>query len=72
MNDAFYPFSAGKQNCAGESLANAMILLTISKICSEVELEVENEGEVGYFMTLKPVNVTLKWQGKEGCVRDFN
>ena len=60
MNEAFYPFSAGKQNCLGQSLANAMIHLTISKICSEFELELVNEGETHYFVTFKPVNVMLK------------
>jgi cytochrome P450 len=60
MKDAFYPFSAGKQNCVGQSLANAMIRLTISKICSEFELELVDEGETDFFVTLKPVNVMLK------------
>mmetsp|Transcript_11065 Transcript_11065/g.23636 ORF Transcript_11065/g.23636 Transcript_11065/m.23636 type:complete len:483 (-) Transcript_11065:361-1809(-) len=59
MLDAFIPFSLGKQNCIGQSLAKAETVAIISKICSEFELSVEEEGTVDFFLTLKPVGARL-------------
>ena len=58
--EAFFPFSAGKQNCIGQSLANAEINTIIPRICSEFELELVDEGQSDYFLTLKPVNTMIK------------
>ena len=60
MNEAFYPFSVGKQKCSGQSLAKAEIHSIIAKICSEFELELVNEGVMKYFVNYKPVNTMMK------------
>lgn len=44
MEESFYPFSAGKQNCVGQSLANAEMYRKVSSICSEIDLEIVDEG----------------------------
>lgn len=60
MKDAFLIFSAGKQNCIGQALANAELHCIIPMILSQVELEVEDEGSMDYFLTLKPAGAMLK------------
>mmetsp|Transcript_38415 Transcript_38415/g.70464 ORF Transcript_38415/g.70464 Transcript_38415/m.70464 type:complete len:486 (-) Transcript_38415:121-1578(-) len=60
MLDAFNPFSLGKQNCVGQSLANAEVFAMVARICSELELSVESEGSVDFFLTLKPVGARLR------------
>ncbi len=60
MNDAYLPFAAGKQNCVGQSLANAEIHSVIPKICAQFELEVESEGTEKFLLTLQPHKAMLK------------
>lgn len=60
QKNAFLIFSAGKQNCVGQALANAELHCIIPRILSEVELEVETEGRITWFLTLKPIGVKLK------------
>ncbi len=60
QRDAFLIFSAGKQNCIGQSLANAELHCILPKILSAVELTVEDEGRKELFLTLKPVGCLLK------------
>ncbi len=60
MEEAFFPFAAGKQNCVGQSLANAEIYTLVPRICSEFELELVDEGQADYFLTLKSVNTLIK------------
>lgn len=60
MKDSFLIFSAGKQNCIGQSLAKAELQCIIPKILSVVDLEVENQGTTEWFLTLKPVGAMLK------------
>jgi len=60
QKDSFLIFSAGKQNCVGQALANAELHCIIPKILSEVELEVADEGRITWFLTLKPIGVKLK------------
>ena len=60
MLDAFNPFALGKQNCVGQSLANAELFAIVARICSEFELSVESEGSVGFFLTLKPMGARLR------------
>lgn len=60
MLDAFNPFSLGKQNCVGQSLAQAETFAIVARICSEFELSVESEGTVDFFLTLKPVGARLR------------
>merc|ERR1712113_986679 len=60
MTDSFTPFSLGKQNCIGQSLANAEMHYVVARIISEFDLFVEEEGSVAHFLTLKPVGVKLR------------
>ena len=60
MNDSRMNFSLGKQNCVGQSLANAEIHTLIPLICSRFELEIEDEGSIHYSLTLKPRNLFIK------------
>lgn len=60
MNNAFYPFALGKQNCIGQSLANAEIHTIVPRICSEFKLELVDEGRPSYFLTLKPIKTIIK------------
>ena len=60
MLDAFQPFSLGRRNCVGQSLARAEIFGIVARICSEFELEVEEEGRVDFYLTVKPVGARLR------------
>jgi cytochrome P450 len=60
QKDSFMLFSAGKQNCVGQSLAQAELHCIVPRILSEVELEVEEEGTITWFLTLKPIGARLK------------
>jgi cytochrome P450 len=60
MLEAFQPFSMGRQNCVGQSLARAETFGIVARICSEFELTVEEEGRVTFFLTVKPVGARLK------------
>jgi len=60
MTEAFNPFSLGKQNCIGQSLAKAEMHYVVARICSEFDLFVEEEGSADYFVTLKPVGTKLR------------
>lgn len=60
MLDAFKPFSLGRQNCVGQSLARAQTFCIVARICSEFELTIEAEGHVDYFLTVKPVGARLR------------
>ncbi|KAL3919605.1 MAG: hypothetical protein SGILL_003675 [Bacillariaceae sp.] len=60
MKEAFMIFSAGKQNCIGQSLANAEMHCIVPRILSEVDLEVSEGGGTEWFLTLKPAGTMLK------------
>lgn len=60
MNEAFIPFYVGKQNCVGQSLANAQLLSIVPKICMGFDLRIEEEGRTEFFLTLKPVGTKLR------------
>jgi len=60
MKDSFIPFSMGKQNCIGQSLARAELFAVVARICSEFELSVECEGSSDRNLTLKPVGMRLR------------
>ncbi|KAG7354429.1 cytochrome P450 [Nitzschia inconspicua] len=66
MKDAFLIFSAGKQNCIGQALANAELQCIIPMILSQVELEVMEEGSVDCFLTMKPTGAWLKAKPLKG------
>ena len=60
MMDAVNPFSLGKQNCVCQSLARAETSGIIARIISQFELSIETEGEVVFFLTLKPEGARLR------------
>jgi cytochrome P450 len=60
MKKAFMPFSTGKRNCLGQSLANSEMQFILSRLCVQYNFEVVEEGTTGYFITLKPVGTLLK------------
>lgn len=60
MLDSFHPFSLGKQNCVGQSLARAEVFGIIARICSEFELSLESEGRIDFYLTMKPVGWRLR------------
>lgn len=60
MLDAVNPFSLGRQNCVGQSLARAETCGIIARICSEFELSIESEGSVSFFLTVKPAHARLR------------
>lgn len=60
MLDAYNPFSLGKQNCVGQSLAQAETYAIVARIVSEFELTVKDEGSIDFFLTLKPVGAILQ------------
>eukprot|EP00578_Thalassiosira_sp_NH16_P011618 CAMPEP_0181122776 /NCGR_PEP_ID=MMETSP1071-20121207/25506_1 /TAXON_ID=35127 /ORGANISM="Thalassiosira sp., Strain NH16" /LENGTH=475 /DNA_ID=CAMNT_0023207793 /DNA_START=27 /DNA_END=1454 /DNA_ORIENTATION=+ len=59
MMDAVTPFSLGKQNCVGQSLAKVEMFGIIARICSEFELTLECEGILDFSLTVKPVGTRL-------------
>jgi len=60
MLDSVSPFSLGKQNCIGQSLARVETFSIIARIISEYELTLEAEGYVDFALTVKPVGYRLK------------
>eukprot|EP01083_Nonionella_stella_P021517 59662_1 len=60
VKGAAIQFSHGARNCPGQSLAMAELYSTIPKILSEYKLELENEGKLDYFLTLKYVGAKLR------------
>eukprot|EP01083_Nonionella_stella_P197603 726369_1 len=57
---ASFPFSCGVRNCPGQSLANAELYSTIPKILVECKLELEEEGKLDYFLSLKYIGAKLR------------
>merc|ERR1712038_1081633 len=60
MNDSYIPFSAGPQNCVGQSLVNANFMSAVYELCAKFELELVDEGYIDYFLTLKPRRTMIK------------
>jgi len=60
MKNAFLPFSQGKRNCIGQSLAMSEMQSILSRLCVEYNFELVDEGTTGFFITMKPIGVRLK------------
>jgi cytochrome P450 len=60
MRDAFMNFSLGNRNCIGQSLAVAEMYSIIPTLLAKYSFEVEEEGELDYFLTLKYVGSKVK------------
>ena len=46
-------FAKGKRNCVGQSLATAETSTVLPYVLSQYKLEIEEEGTLDYFLTLK-------------------
>jgi len=60
MNDSFLPFAAGNRNCIGQSLAKAQIESVLPIFITQFDFELESEGELDFFLSLKYVGARLK------------
>mmetsp|Transcript_22913 Transcript_22913/g.47840 ORF Transcript_22913/g.47840 Transcript_22913/m.47840 type:complete len:367 (+) Transcript_22913:371-1471(+) len=60
MMSSFHPFSLGKQNCVGQSLARAEVYGIVARVCSEFELSMGEEGIVDHTLTTKPEGARLR------------
>jgi len=59
-NNCFFPFALGKQDCVGQRLAMAELHSVIARLCLDYTFTIEEEGEIEYFLTLKPVGTRLQ------------
>mmetsp|Transcript_7331 Transcript_7331/g.10824 ORF Transcript_7331/g.10824 Transcript_7331/m.10824 type:complete len:496 (+) Transcript_7331:334-1821(+) len=56
---ASFPFSLGRRNCMGQSLATAELYNCLATLIAGFEFAVYDEGKVDYFTSLKPVGAKL-------------
>jgi cytochrome P450 len=56
---AFMPFSLGRRGCAGQALAHEEITIILSRLLTEYEFRVAEEGKKEYMITLKTVGTRL-------------
>jgi len=59
MEQACFPFSMGARNCVGQALANAEMTTVLSILLAKYEFSIADEGEVDFFITLKPKGTKL-------------
>jgi len=60
MKDARFGFSVGHRNCVGQSLAVSEMHSVLSRLSSEYKFEIEAEGQLENFLTLKYLGARLK------------
>lgn len=60
MREAYFVFSLGNRNCPGQSLAVAELYSSVPRLIAKYKFEVETEGELEHFLTLKHVGTRLK------------
>lgn len=60
MNEASMPFTAGSRNCPGQTLANAELHTTVVKLLSKYTFELETEGKLDFFLTLKYMGAKVR------------
>jgi cytochrome P450 len=53
------PFSMGNRNCVGQSLAMAELESVLPYILSRFEIQLIEEGEPDFFLTLKVANAKI-------------
>ena len=66
MRAALMSFSLGNRDCIGQSLAVAEIYSVLPRLLTDYKFEVEEEGNLEHFLTLKYVGARLK-PIKIGC-----
>lgn len=57
--ESFMPFSIGRRNCVGQSLANAELNVVLSNLCSDYHFSIDDEGQTAYSITYKLVGTRL-------------
>ena len=60
MKEAFIPFGLGKQNCIGQSLANAETHCVLARMIQEFEFSVEEEGHPESSLVFRQVGLRMK------------
>jgi len=53
------PFSLGRRNCVGQSLAKVEIANVLSRLCANYTFTVEDEGDFNMSITYHPVGARL-------------
>jgi cytochrome P450 len=56
---AFFPFALGKRNCPGQALAHCELTIILSRLLTEYEFSVAEEGVTEYLVTLKSTGTKL-------------
>lgn len=60
MTESHLPFALGNRNCIGQSLATAEMHSVLPRLLSDYSLELETEGELEFFLTLKYAGARIK------------
>ena len=60
MQKAFLPFAVGKRNCQGQALANLELNTFVGRLLQSYRLEVVDEGEPHYMVSLRPKGSRLR------------
>lgn len=60
MKDALMIFAVGHRDCIGQTLAMSELYSVIPRLITEYDFELETEGELDFFLTLKCVGARLK------------
>ena len=60
MRAAFMSFAVGKRDCVGQSLAVTELYSVLPRLVTKYKFEIEAEGELHFFLTLKFVGARLK------------
>jgi cytochrome P450 len=60
MNEQMYPFSLGPRNCPGQALAVSEINATLPRLICAYRFELEEAGEMEFFLTLKYRGARIK------------
>ena len=60
MNNSVLTFGLGVRNCVGQALATAELNSILPRIVSQYDFEIEEEGSLDFFLTLKHVGTKLR------------